>query len=528
MHIIMIAAENGALKGGKVGGIGDVIRDVPQALARKGHRVSVVTPAYGLLCRLNPSTVIGTVSVEFSGATEILEFCSAKPAIKSSPDIAHGQVNHYLLDHPLFSACGAGSIYCNDQQGPFETDAHKFSLFCIAVCQLLKDELIAEVDMFHLHDWHAAMFTILRRYLPAYQQLQAIPVVYTIHNLSLQGIRPLDHNASSLRGWFPQLSADIALIKDPRYHDCVNLMRAGIKLADKVHAVSPSYAEEILRPSDPDHGFVGGEGLEHDLQILAAENRLIGILNGCDYTWVPPTLSNPAKLFDLMEAELRNWVLSHDYIPAAHFFALALLHKWRRKRKAFSPVLTSVGRITDQKLRLLMEPMNDHEGHSRSALECLLDEIGDGVFILLGSGDEQYEKFFTRMMAHRENFLFLRGFSEPLAEALYVFGDLFLMPSSYEPCGISQMLAMRAGTPCIVHHVGGLRDTVEHEVNGFAFTGTTQAEQAEAMLKAVRHAIAVRAQPETWLSICAAAARSRFSWDDATAKYMTELYNIKC
>lgn len=176
-------------------------------------------------------------------------------------------------------------------------------------------------------------------------------------------------------------------------------------------------------------------------------------------------------------------------------------------------------------MRLLLEPVKDQESHQRSALECLLDEIGDGVFILLGSGDERYEKFFTRMMAHRENFLFLRGFSEPLAESLYVFGDLFFMPSSYEPCGISQMLAMRAGTPCIVHRVGGLRDTVEHEVNGFAFTGSTRFEQARAMLEAVRHAMVVRKQPEKWLSICAAAPASRFSWDAATARYVSELYS---
>ena len=523
----MIAAENGALRGGKVGGMGDVIRDVPLALEKMGHQVSVVTPAYGLLTRLNPSTVIDTVSVEFSGATEVLEFYSAKPAAKPAIDGGHGQVNYYLLEHPLFAACGVGSIYCNDQHGPFSTDATKFALFCIGVCQLLKDEFITAVDVVHLHDWHTAMFAILRRYLPAYQQLQSIPVVFTIHNLSLQGVRPLEHNVSSPRSWFPQMTMDIALVKDPRYHDCINLMRAGIKLADRVHAVSPSYAEEILRPSDMAHGFVGGEGLEHDLQALAAKNCLIGILNGCDYAYVPPTISSPSKLFDLIETELRNWAVNHDYIPGAHFFALALLHKWRERRKAFSPILTSVGRITEQKLRLLMEPVTDKEGHQYSALECLLDEIGDGVFILLGSGDEQYEKFFTRMMTHRENFLFLRGFSEQLAESLYVFGDLFLMPSSYEPCGISQMLAMRVGTPCIVHHVGGLRDTVEHEVNGFAFSGTTHAEQAEAMLAAVRHAVEVRTQPENWLSVCTAAARSRFSWDTVTAKYMTELYQFQ-
>jgi starch synthase len=527
MHILMIAAENGALKGGKVGGIGDVIRDVPRALAKMGHQVSVVTPAYGLLSRVNPSRAIATVSVEFSGATEELEFCSALPAVKPAVDRAYGQVTDYLLDHPLFAACGAGSIYCNDKHAPFATDAHKFSLFCVGVCQLLKQELITAVDVIHLHDWHSGMFAVLRRYLPTYQQLQSIPLVYTIHNLSIQGIRPLDHDSASPRTWFPQLQMDLELVKDPRYPNCINLMRAGIRLADRVHVVSPGYAGEILRPTDPDHGFVGGEGLEKDLQGLADEGRLLGILNGCDYSYVPPVLSSPSRFFDQIEAELRNWVLNHDSVPAAHFFALSVLNKWRKGRSDFPLILTSVGRVTDQKVRLLMEVITDHQGHDHTALDCLLDEIGDGIFILLGSGDEQYEKFFTRMMAHRENFLFLRGFSEPLAESLYAFGDLFMMPSSYEPCGISQMLAMRAGTPCIVHHVGGLRDTVENDVNGFTFTGDTRTEQAKAMLAALRHAIAVRARPEDWLSVCAAAARSRFSWEAVTERYVTELYTFR-
>ena len=144
---------------------------------------------------------------------------------------------------------------------------------------------------------------------------------------------------------------------------------------------------------------------------------------------------------------------------------------------------------------------------------------------MVGSGDEDYEHFFTTVMARCDNFLFLRGFSEALAGALYRAGDLFMMPSSFEPCGISQMLAMRAGTPCVVHHVGGLRDTVQHGVNGFAFTGNTAEEQAQHMLDVTRQACATVIRPAQWQSICRAAQASRFSWDVAVRRYIDELYS---
>ena len=199
MHIAMIAAENGALIGGKVGGIGDVIRDVPLALAALGHQVSVLTPGYGVLARQNPAVLLGTVTVNFCGHPEVLEVFKVEARASTPSAAKRGKtgkaagVTHYVLEHPLFSACGAGSIYCNDHYGPFATDAHKFALYCVAVCELLRTHKLGVVDVLHLHDWHAALLAILRRYATAYQALRNIPVVYTIHNLSLQGV----HNARS-------------------------------------------------------------------------------------------------------------------------------------------------------------------------------------------------------------------------------------------------------------------------------------------------------------------------------------------
>lgn len=545
MHIVMIAAENGALLGGKVGGIGDVIRDVPVALAQAGHRCTVITPGYGSLPRLNPSTPAGTVTTRFCGRSEVLELFSLQPrnnpagtepgkGSKAKRSGGTAQVSHYVLEHPLFAAGGAGAIYCDDQQGPFATDAHKFALFCAAACQVLGEGRLGQTDVIHLHDWHAALLAMLVR-APAHQSLHKVPLVYSIHNLSLQGIRPLSGHESSFHHWFPELVPDLRLVQDPRYWDCINLMRAGINLSDRVHAVSPSYAEEILVPTDLTHGFIGGEGLEGDLQRVAEQGRLVGILNGCDYSQPALEASSQQELLDLMEQSLLSWVGERPAIPAAHFYAQRRIDQWRA-RSSLGTVLTSVGRITPQKSRLFREavsaglPAAAHAApgvpdQQCSALERLLDSLDDGVFIMVGNGEAELEAFFTAVMARRENFLFLCGFSEALAGAVYATGDLFLMPSTFEPCGISQMLAMRAGMPCVVHQVGGLRDTVSDGENGFVFTGDTAREQAENMLASVARARTLMADTVAWGRICQGARDSRFSWTKAVAEYLRQLYS---
>lgn len=528
MHIAMIAAENGALVGGKVGGIGDVIRDVPIALAQLGHQVSVITPGYQSLAKRNDSTLLGAVDVSFCGKTETVAiFCidRAAPATgKGGRGKAFGTVKHYILEHPLFASCGEGAIYCNDQHGPFATDAHKFALFCVAVCQGLIESRFTKVDVLHLHDWHGALVALLRRYMPAYRGLRALPTVYTIHNLSLQGVRPLSGHHSSLHHWYPNLAPDLTLIQDPVHWDCVNLMRVGINLSDRVHAVSPNYAKEILISTDQARGFVGGEGLEKDLQRLQADGVLLGILNGCDYQKPPAPHRSHAQLLDLIEQSLMTWVGNKHYVPAAHFHAQLRVAQWRRRRKPVSTTLSSVGRVTGQKARLLMESLSDDHGDEICVLDKLLTDLGDGVFIMIGSGEEFYEHFFTAAMVRHSNFLFLQGFSEDLADALYVAGDLFLMPSSFEPCGISQMLAMRAGTPCIVHEVGGLKDTVDNGVNGFSFRGNTPREQAQNMLDTVAIACASTVKPAIWLNLRRNASAVRFSWEEAVQQYLDSLY----
>ena len=128
-------------------------------------------------------------------------------------------------------------------------------------------------------------------------------------------------------------------------------------------------------------------------------------------------------------------------------------------------------------------------------------------------------------MQEHSNFLYLQGFSEELADLVYMVGDLFLMPSSFEPCGISQMLAMRAGVPCIVHSVGGLKDTVEHGVNGFAFSGNSRDAQVVELLSCTSAAVNLALSDDTrWQQIRENAASTRFYWEDSLRDYVEKLY----
>ena len=163
----------------------------------------------------------------------------------------------------------------------------------------------------------------------------------------------------------------------------------------------------------------------------------------------------------------------------------------------------------------------------RTALEHVLDVIGpDSVLIIVGSGDAKYEKQVRDIASASKNFVFLRGYSDLLAEALYKSGDLFLMPSSFEPCGISQMLSMRAGQPCVVHGVGGLKDTVHNGSNGFVFGGDSAVEQATNFVATVARALQVKLNyDDVWQDICKNAAAARFDWPTAAQQTIGKLYD---
>ncbi len=431
-------------------------------------------------------------------------------------------VQQWLVKHDLFAIGGKGQVYCNDPDDrPFASDATKFALFGAAVTEALHQQALPRPDYIHLHDWHTACAAVLISSAPWYEAIAQIPRVFTVHNIALQGVRPFKHDDSAFESWFPHLSYNGERICDPRYPHCFNPMRAAVNLCDKVHVVSPSYAGEVLKQSQPALGFFGGEGLEHDLQEAQQQGRLVGILNGCEYDEQYQVDTNLELFYQAADKDLQRWIAPHAMVPSVHYLAIRRLQDWQKTPSA-GPLLTSVGRLTDQKMLLMRQHCQSKHG-LYSILELLKNH--EARLVILGSGDTSLERDFTIAMADYDNFLFLNGFGLELSAQMYSLGDLFLMPSSFEPCGISQMFAMRAGQPCLVHSVGGLKDTVSHLENGFAFGGDSLGQQLTSLLAELEQALDVyESSPEHWSAIVEHARKTRFTWQDSADQYLAQLY----
>lgn len=551
----MLAAENGAISGAKVGGMADVIRDLPAALLAQDVVLDVIMPSYGFLARSVNACQLAEFQVIFTGRVHRATLLRAP-----NPQVLGAQF--YFIELPDSAEWQKKQIYSEGTADrPFAEDADKFALFCLCVATALKEQLLPLPEIVHLHDWHSGMFALLSRFDSEFSALKSLRCVYTIHNLAIQGIRPLRDESSSMAAWFPELLQQLSeeqrkQIVDPRYPHCINPMRVGINLSDTVHLVSPTYAQEVLKPSAHDAGFFGGEGLEADLLIKKEMGALVGILNGCVYDEGADNVSHSAEQAELitaakndlmtknrtgwqdllskMESALLKWQANKQWVASCDLIALTRINAmWRESFSNtgmhISPkrLVTSVGRLTDQKVLILRQKIENTHGQSMTVLESILQVLAtqqpDGVFILLGSGDSAIADEFRAIAANHAHFIFLNGYDEAVSDALYQMGELFLMPSSFEPCGISQMLAMKAGQICLVHGVGGLKDTVIDNETGYQFSGSSLTEQGENLL--LRFSAAIEdMDSDKWLRIQRQASLQRFDWASSAVKYKRELY----
>ncbi len=521
LHIVHMAAENDSLPGAKVGGVADVVRDIAPALGDLGHQVTVLTPSYGFLHKRTGTQWVADIGFDFRGTVHQAQLYTV-PA-----KTAHENVMHCVIQHPALEAVHARTgqyrIYVHDPPDrPFFSDASRFACFCSAAAAALTRGAVNGADVVHLHDWHMGLLALLRKYHPACEGLKSIQTVFTIHNAAMQGVRPLEGSSSSLAAWFPDINCSKLDVGDPRWPDTCNLLACGIRLSDRVHTVSPSYAQEICRPGDPPH-FYGAQGLEAALNYENEAGNLVGILNGCDYPAdrrVP--IMGIAQMADVFMRRIIQWSSGGQTVSSAHFIARHTLSGLRRRNVGEQIVMCSVTRLTEQKVLLMTQAAGDEPPAIARILAALKD---DGIYFLLGTGEERFERFFTRLSGQFPNFVFLNGFSDEIAQILYANGDLFLMPSSFEPCGIGQMLAMRDGQPCVVHAVGGLRDTVRHKVNGFCFEGKDLNEQSRNFVDITCRAIHMyRNDTEKWQEIKKEAAAARFLWQDTANQYVNHLY----
>ncbi len=507
-NFLFVAAENDAIANCKAGGMGDVVRDVPREISKRGDMVHVVVPAYSRLHK--GGRFIANLDFRLRGIPYKAEMYEVVP--KKEFD----NIKHYVIHHPEIEEGGIAHIYHDDPTEPFYTDAIKYFIFCTAVAEAIKMGAFGELDIVHTHDWHSSPLLFLKTYHPAYKDLKKVRYVYSIHNLAIQGIRPFHNNYASVANWFPEVQLDYPALADPRYKDCINLMAVGIRLADAVHTVSQSYKEDVLLPSRRPE-FVGGESLEKDLQKADNEGRLFGILNASNYGNIRE--AEKGLLYRNTVKALFRWLQDESKKYKADFLAHTgeKIMQYVSERPKF--IVSSVARLTEQKFYFFKR--------SPEAFKKMLVRLEkiDGIFMLLGTGDPDYEELFRQMSYEHKNFIFTNGQSEDLIDSIYLESDLYFMPSLFEPCGISQMLAMRNGNPCLVHHTGGLKDTVAHMKTGFAFDGKTYDEKITNMLKNFDEALTVweKDKPK-WKKIQSNAKKMRFTWEKSLDEYYSKLY----
>lgn len=507
-NFLFVAAENDGIAKCKAGGMGDVVRDVPRQISEMGDRVHIVVPSYSRLHQ--NGTFKSHLNFRLRGINYTADLYEVIPKKEFK------NVFHYVIHHPEIQAGGIAKIYHDDPTEPFYTDAIKYFIFCTAVAEAIKMGAFGKLDVVHMHDWHSSMVLFLKEFHPAYEALKKIRFVYSIHNLAIQGIRPMEGNYSSLKNWFPELELNRKLLMDYRYQDCVNLMAVGIRFSDAVHTVSPSYKEDVLKPSSPPE-FIGGEGLELDLQKANEEGRLFGILNGSNYANI--RIAEKGNLYRNTVKALFRWLQEESKKYKSDFLAHTgeKIMEYVEERPKF--IVSSVARLTEQKFYFFKR--------SPEAFVEILKKLKkvDGIFMLLGTGAPEYEEVFRKISYEHKNFIFTNGQSEDLIDSIYLESDLYFMPSLFEPCGISQMLAMRNGNPCFVHHTGGLKDTVEHMKTGFSFDGDTYDKKIKNMLSTFDEILEIFANDKPkWEKIQANAKKMRFTWKKSVDEYYKVLY----
>jgi len=470
LNILLAASE--VVPYAKTGGLADVAGALPRAVARLGHNVRVVMPRYKLeKIEAITERLPGELLVPFNfGERRVVVYVDST-----------GGVPVYFIDAPEYFS--RAKLYGEAD------DPERFAFFSRALLELAK-ALGERWDIIHLNDWMTGLVpAYLKTVYSGDPSFDGTKTLFTIHNLAFPGLFGADQiQKFALPDWIYRTEAGI------EFYNLASALKAGLVFSDAISTVSPRYAAEIQTPEF---------GEKFDGLLRARAKDLFGILNGVDYDeWNPET----------------------DQYLAANYSVSDLSGKKKCKRDLLNvfglpenldrPLIGCISRLSNQKGFDLILSIADR----------ILDQ--GAAFVLLGSGEEVYERAFQALRdARRSQVGVYLGFSNELAHKIEAGADMFLMPSRFEPCGLNQMYSLKYGTVPIVRAAGGLDDTIENfdstslAGNGFKF----HEYEADRLLETVQEALRVYSKDDLWQALILNGMRADYSWNRSARQYV-ELY----
>lgn len=473
LKVLFVSAEVAPYA--KTGGLADVAGSLPKELLKKGIDARIVMPKYKMI-----QEKLGYVTDFPVHIGDKIETCVLKEKKEKINKKTNKEIQIYFTDN--YNYFDRDGIYC------YYDDAERYIFFCKAVLEMLP-KIDFKPDIIHCNDWHSGLICLLLK--EKYKKLdfyKKIATIFTIHNLRYQG-----HFSKKVLGLIG-IGEEIFTPDKIEFYGIVNFMKAGIVYGDIINTVSKIYAKEI----QTEHYGEKLEGL-----LRNRKKDLYGIVNGISYDDFDPKTD---KLI------YKNYDLDTYYLKKEN--------KYELQRKMGLPVgdiaiIGHISRLTSQKgINLIIKQIDN----------MLKENI---QFIILGTGDIQYEEAFTKIKEKypKKVGIFL-GFNTKLAHTIYAGSDMFLMPSHFEPCGLGQIISLRYGTIPIVRKTGGLAETVSDynkdkaKGNGFVFEEFKSSE----MFKAIKRALDIyNNNPKIWQTLVKKALSSDYSWNVPAKKYI-ELY----
>ena len=480
----------------KTGGLADVSAALPPALQQAGCEVRVFLPGF-------PAVLAGLKKLNVSNRTslELPKGCGPQVPKDAVVKVFHAQLPSglacYVLDAPAYFD-RPGNPYLNAQGQAWPDNAQRFALFSWAAACLGQGlDALWQPDILHCHDWHTGLAPVYLSQLQGGNNVgwNRTASVFTIHNLAYQGLFPAE--VFTTLG----LAGELFGIEGIEFYHQVSFMKAGLQFADRITTVSPSYAREILTPEQ-------GAGLDGVLRSRSAV--LSGILNGVDYLL---------------------WSPVHDTVLQRNF-------DWRslgRKKHAKAQLQTLMG--LQPRLDALMlgvvSRLTEQKGlHLLAAV--LEDMVCQGAQLaLIGGGDPAIEYAFLEAAKKYPGQVAVKmGYDENIAHSIIAGADVILVPSRFEPCGLTQLYGLRYGTLPLVHRIGGLADTVvdaspAHLLDGTACGVVFDDFSADGLRGALQRVHALYGQPAVWKKMQKCAMQLRFDWQVAAEQYLALYKSLK-